>query len=413
MAPTVSAQTMDIDEAPELVPEAPVRSTKGMSRYATIIISVALFLVFDMGVLVLNFFISAQIAEDAVAVNLAGRQRMLSQRTMKTLLLTESNAERGGSISEPLKELNLTVTLFDSTLKAFDTGGSVTGTAGGITDLPPADTPKGESIVAEALEIWGPYATLIAKATSSGVLDREALGAAIDYGVANNLKLLKLMNDLTNERESVAAERATNLRMIQAAGIGLALINFVIILFHFIRKLRDADSETERYAVNLEQSNDNLTEAKSDLEAAKRQTDEILETVNEGLFLIDADGLIGDQYSQALESIFPEQKLAGQTLANLLRPMLGDKDYAMTLDYLPLLFQARLKEKMLLNVNPLEEVEVNMLRGSGTQLRVLSFAFNRVYDGRDIRHILVSVHDVTDKVMLARELEASQERARE
>ncbi|MGB0713841.1 MAG: ATP-binding protein, partial [Gammaproteobacteria bacterium] len=107
--------------------------------------------------------------------------------------------------------------------------------------------------------------------------------------------------------------------------------------------------------------------------------------------------------------------LAGESLANLLRPLLSDKDYAMTLDYLRLLFQPRLKEKMLLNVNPLEEVEVNITGGSagGAQSRVLSFAFNRVYDGKSILHVLVSVTDVTDKVMLARELEASQERARE
>ncbi|MGB0723422.1 MAG: ATP-binding protein, partial [Gammaproteobacteria bacterium] len=116
-----------------------------------------------------------------------------------------------------------------------------------------------------------------------------------------------------------------------------------------------------------------------------------------------------------LERILPDRQLAGESLANLLRPLLSDKDYAMTLDYLRLLFQPRLKEKMLLNVNPLEEVEVNITDGSagGAQNRVLSFAFNRVYDGKSILHVLVSVTDVTDKVMLARELEASRERARE
>src|SRR3990167_6741986 len=55
-------------------------------KYREIIIAVAFFLLFDLGVLILNFYTSYQIAEDALGVNLAGRQRMLSQRTAKALL---------------------------------------------------------------------------------------------------------------------------------------------------------------------------------------------------------------------------------------------------------------------------------------------------------------------------------------
>jgi nitrate/nitrite-specific signal transduction histidine kinase len=53
-------------------------------KYKEIILAVAFFLVFDMAVLVLNFYISFQISEDALAINLAGRQRMLSQRMTAT-----------------------------------------------------------------------------------------------------------------------------------------------------------------------------------------------------------------------------------------------------------------------------------------------------------------------------------------
>ena len=60
-----------------------------LGKYREIIIAVALFLLFDLGVLVLNFYTSFQIAEDALGVNLSGRQRMLSQRTAKALLATE------------------------------------------------------------------------------------------------------------------------------------------------------------------------------------------------------------------------------------------------------------------------------------------------------------------------------------
>lgn len=50
-------------------------------KYRGILISVALFLLLDASVLMLNFYVSFEIADDAVGVNLAGRQRMLSQGT--------------------------------------------------------------------------------------------------------------------------------------------------------------------------------------------------------------------------------------------------------------------------------------------------------------------------------------------
>jgi len=57
----------------------------GAGKYRDIIIAVALFLLFDLGVLILNFYTSFQIAEDAVGINLSGRQRMLSQSSAKAL----------------------------------------------------------------------------------------------------------------------------------------------------------------------------------------------------------------------------------------------------------------------------------------------------------------------------------------
>ena len=57
-------------------------------KYRGIIISVALFLLLDASVLLLNFYISFEIADDAESVNIAGRQRMLSQRTMKSYLIS-------------------------------------------------------------------------------------------------------------------------------------------------------------------------------------------------------------------------------------------------------------------------------------------------------------------------------------
>jgi len=109
-------------------------------KYREIIFSIALFLFFDLGVLVMNFYIATQIAEDAVSVNLAGRQRMLSQRTVKTLLQIQNEQDAGNVPTEPLAELKRTYDLFDSTLLAFRDSGAVTGGAGQQVQLPAAAT---------------------------------------------------------------------------------------------------------------------------------------------------------------------------------------------------------------------------------------------------------------------------------
>jgi len=66
-----------------------------LGKYRSIVISIALFLILDLGVLILNFVISSEIASDAVNVNLAGRQRMLSQRIAKTALQVEERLATG------------------------------------------------------------------------------------------------------------------------------------------------------------------------------------------------------------------------------------------------------------------------------------------------------------------------------
>ena len=57
-----------------------------LGRYSTILVTIGLFVVLVLGVLTLNFYMSFQVEADAESVNVAGRQRMLSQRVNKSLL---------------------------------------------------------------------------------------------------------------------------------------------------------------------------------------------------------------------------------------------------------------------------------------------------------------------------------------
>ena len=224
-----------------------------LADYREIVIAIILFLVFDLGVLVMNMIISNQIHQDAIGINLAGRQRMLSQRTVKTLLQINEAHRQGASADVARTELRLTFDLFDSTLQGFSTGGMVTGGDGEPTLLAAADTPAARAIVQQAIAVWTPYKEKLAPLlTAYAAITPERLFGAIVYASDNNLRLLALMNTLTTELEQSASNRATMLRRVQAAAIVLALINFAVILTHFLRKLAERDRAISRYSRELE-----------------------------------------------------------------------------------------------------------------------------------------------------------------
>ncbi len=266
----------------------------GIGKYRNIVISVALFLLLDASVLITNFYMSYQISADAIAVNIAGRQRMLSQRIMKSLFETEFAQINLAERRVALDELQRSVNLFDNTLNAFLNGGVTTDANGFPIQLSPTNITKAENALNDATIIWKPFLGGIKTLINEGNrLDNPRfnlrLNEAIAYGKQNNLELLRLMNELTVTLEDKASAKASSLRLIQTVGISLAIVNFLLILFHFLRQLRENDK-----AIDL----------------ARQETHEILETVNEGLFLLDTDLIIGHQYSKHLTEIFQTKDIA-------------------------------------------------------------------------------------------------------
>ncbi|GGB91110.1 hypothetical protein GCM10011352_16440 [Marinobacterium zhoushanense] len=364
-----------------------------LGKYRAIVISVALFIFLDAGVLVLNFYISSQIADDATNVNLAGRQRMLSQKATKALFDYRQEYLSGGSGEAPFREMLAAVSLFDKTLQAFDQGGETLNASGQPIYLAAVTGAESRATVAQSLEIWQPILRdfhalekLHADPSSYAVF----LNQLVDSARANNLGLLKLMNDLTNQLETVARNKSETLRMIQAAAITLAILNFFLILFHFIGQLRRSDAVADE---------------------ARRETQEILSTVREGLLLLDDQLVIGSQYSGSIPEIFGEQEVGGTSFRDLLQSLVSEGDMNTTEEYIKLLLNHEVKENLIGSLNPLSDVEVSVpSRSGGLQVKHLSFRFNRAIEAGRIRHILVTVLDITETVRLRDELEQAQAR---
>lgn len=369
-----------------------MKAFSASGKYHTIVFSIALFLVFDLGVLILNFYISSAISTDAIGINLAGRQRMLSQRTVKALLETQIAMKSGEDVAPPLEELRKAHALFDGTLHAFSEGGEAVGGDGRNLRIEAVTAPAARAAIAKAQEIWQPYRAKLAPLVNGEMhLLRTALPEAVSHARANNLALLGLMNDLTTALEQVASAKADRLRLIQSGGIALALVNFLIILLHFIRRLRASDAVAE---------------------AARQETQDILQSVSEGLFLLNRDGKIGHEHSRSLEAIFQGQDLAEREFLEVLRPLVSDKVLQDTGQYLDILFREHVNLKLVTSINPLDQVQV--LFRDGEVQKHLAFQFTRVHDkDRAFSHVLVTVKDVTAQVLLARQLEQSKQQADE
>jgi two-component system, chemotaxis family, sensor kinase CheA len=369
------------------------RRSKGFSfgKYREIIIAVAFFLLFDIGVLVLNFYTSFKIDQDTVAINLAGRQRYVSQRIARTLL--EMDAARVSDKPfrpETLAELRAGAKIFNLSHHAFREGATLPGGDGKPVFLEAVTSPRGRQLEEQVEALWRPYFDRLQPLMADGFTPQQ-LADALAYSQANNIKLLNVANDFVTETQAIGASRASALRMVQTGGVLLALLNFIFILFKFLTRLRTSDAA---------------------IDAANEENREILTSVREGLFLITPDFKLGSQLSQSAHALFGRQLVAGDDFFAQLEPLVSDKALTDARDYVQLLFAPHVKESLVQGINPLSEVEVAVTNRLGQQAhRHLSFHFNRVQEDGAVRHLLVTVQDISARIELEAKLQNERTRS--
>ena len=367
---------------------------KSLGKYSVIIVTTVLFLALVLTVLGLNFYMSFQVEANAEAVNVAGRQRMLSQRISKSLLNTQAELLNNRDIDTQLKELKGATEMFNTTLNAFEKGGQIIGTNGEKTQLEPVKTDQGRQIISQANSLWKPFykdiSSTLEALDKSDINANAFLAQNTQYAREHINSILRLMNDLTNEQESIASGAANQSRLIQAFGIVAALICFIIIMYRIFGQLRKADAQAE---------------------AAQHETQQIFNTVDQGLFLLDEEFRMGEQHSQELENIFSEKDLSQRRFATFLKKMVSSSDMDNIKRYMKLLFDPHKKQKLIADLNPLHEVAIQVKKDDGVENKFLRFNFMRVYKDKKIDRVLTSVSDITKEVQLAKDLERESKRS--
>lgn len=240
---------------------------KNRDRSRLLYMAIGLFLLLDLAVLATTYWLSYQIAENAITINLAGRQRMLSQRMVKALLNLDRAVDQQHR-AEALTELRLTFTLFDSTLHSLHRGGVTVGGDGLPVKIAAIRGSPAQALINEAEQIWNPYRDRVrALLSDPEFMAQEKIDAATALANTKNLALLELMNSLTTALEESAITKTSRIRMLQIVTFSLAVFSFIQIILMMQRQLR----KTSKH---------------------KETLNHVIHKINAGILVYDGDGIV-------------------------------------------------------------------------------------------------------------------------
>ena len=267
---------------------------KMRGKLRAIFIPVILFIVFDMVALGLNFWISAKLEKSAEAINLSGRQRMLSQRMTKSLLMLHvalTDAEKHNAFNEFANA----VSLFNKTLNGFLYGGITTSGDGKPVYLFATDAPNTQLIAGSASQLWALiHKRLLPVEIGGAGVGVEALQSALATLLMHNTQLLGLMNDLTTALELNATKEVFYLRSLQTSLLLLALLNFALVC--------------KRLLAQIKQSQGNVQALRN-----------IIDSIETGIVLYGQDDCVRSVNKTANELFgYSEQALVGKSLGQLI-----------------------------------------------------------------------------------------------
>jgi two-component system, chemotaxis family, sensor kinase CheA len=393
-----------------------------LGRYKGIVFAITGFLVFIAIILAVNHGKAGQFSDDVSAVKFLAEQREQPGTVNAAGLELAARLKNGQKIDEPLEALRKAAKSYDNAMSSLTNGGMITDSAGNVFVVPALTTDEAQSALAKGNKLWNAYKAKLdpvlrfsgspyaapdapaAPAAKSATLEptpvplsprgrrlQAALQDLNTYGATSNTQLRDVMVELTAQVEAASRGRSDTLRTVQVFGIVAAVLLLGAIFFYFARNLRKDEEVANRQ---------------------RKETGDILRTVNEGLFLLDKDLKVGSERSLALNNIFRREEFTGLTFDQLLKEIVPEKTLRTAMDYVALLWGDRVNEKLVKTINPLNEVEVHFDNAAGGfDTHFLEFDFNRVKAEGSLSHLLVTVNDVTKRVMLSRELQESQEKA--
>lgn len=293
-----------------------------------------------------------------------------------------------------LQQLAELTQIFDATVNALQHGGDVNFNDGAVIFTDGLTTPELRTKVDNISASWQAYRVplqeLLAQ-SRTGAIDMKTLEQAVEYTRTHANQMNREIADVRLGLNTVIQDQAVIVQRVQFGGVAIAFGIFLAIVFGTLRRLV---------------GNDEL------LEAARRETQDIMATVNEGLFLINKDLIIAEQYSDRLEEIIQQKNIAGRSLYDVLQGMISQDDMNTLKLFVEQLYNPWVVEELIQDLNPLKQILLSYIDHEGmSATKFLEFNFLRVsgIHSDEVESVFVSVVDVTKEVRLQAQLEQDRE----
>jgi len=359
-------------------------------------------LAFLVGVLAPAWYFAGRLVENNTAVRVIGELQQQPSRMQAALNSIQDRLRARGFVRDSIEQLKRATTQFDTAASSLQAGRGVRiGGLGGDDDV--------QATINEMTAAWKKYKPAldpVANFTAIPYSDSEREGTqlnmdgrelqrgvttAVSQARAYTPTLEKGLAQIISGLQSSSDSLATALRSVVLIGVGLAAALAALVGYLSLARGKQAAAAA----------------------AARQQTEDILSTVREGLFLLDADLKIGTIHSHATAQLFQRESVAGITFEDLLRDLVTPKTLQIATKFVKVLWSERTKENLIRSINPLNEVEllVGEKGSKDAETRYLEFNFHRVRRDGAITHVLVAVADVTARVALAAQLKGAQDNA--
>ncbi len=356
--------------------------TAGVGTVLTLVMGVMLFA---------GFRLATQMRANINALQTASSLQNYPDDITQQLTSLRDRLETRAYSGQALEDLQGTVRRFDRQLKELNAAGYVH-----------------SAELTRALQLWHEYGPVLEPVVSFNAqpyVDSDTSGSSLSregrqhYAevkraqlfATDNAKVLQTqLVTLATSLQRDASDAAARLRTLLSIGVLAAVV--LAAAAAWFQLIRSRHERTAR--------------------EAQEQTRDILKTVREGFFLLDANYRIGSVWSDALTRMFGRDDFAGLSFEELLKDLVPAATLATATKYIKLLWGERAHENLMKSINPLGQLEINMDNGhGGRETRYLQFDFHRVMGPAGIKHVLCSVGDITSSVLLARELQESQDNA--
>ena len=187
------------------------------------------------GMLTATLWVTGMQKNDGLVINLAGRQRMLTQKMSKEILVFQKERARTGVENEVfVTGVKNTMTIFEKTLFALTESGeaplSLNPAETKTRYCPPAEEPAYTQLK-KVGELWK-----IFSANMNSVLEKpDSSNEKLSWILQNNVPLLKAMNKAVGMMQQQSEGKVRLLILMQVSGILIGLVCILMALLLIIR----------------------------------------------------------------------------------------------------------------------------------------------------------------------------------